>query len=154
MSALPAPVFGAVLRQGRRAAEPTKDALAEKAGISVYASSALGCGPNRSPHQDTLGLLAAYYRKRTFAQPGVVQVLVERARLTLTKLGEVACPFSYLDTVIVLKAGCSARPIIEAKSEVREQQVYQVALPLLITYKRGDGSYRQKNTFRYFIRIS
>jgi len=58
MSSLPAPTFGSLLRRARRAAGLSQEALAERAGISVDAVSALERGLSRAPHQDTLELLA------------------------------------------------------------------------------------------------
>src|SRR5215831_9218145 len=58
MSTLPTPTFATLLRRARRAAGLSQEALAERAGISVDAISALERGLARAPHQDTLELLA------------------------------------------------------------------------------------------------
>jgi transcriptional regulator with XRE-family HTH domain len=58
MSTLPPPMFASLLRRARRAAGLTQEELAERAGISVDAISALERGLSRAPHQDTLELLA------------------------------------------------------------------------------------------------
>src|SRR5215471_5587266 len=58
MRSLPAPTFGSLLRRARRTAGLSQEALAERAGISVDAISALERGLSRAPHQDTLELLA------------------------------------------------------------------------------------------------
>src|SRR5436305_10799319 len=55
-------VFGAVLRQYRRAAGLTQEALAERAGITAQAISALERGIRRRPHPSTVRLLAAALR--------------------------------------------------------------------------------------------
>ena len=52
------PQFSALLRQARRDAGLTQEALAEHAGISTRAISDLERGINRAPRQDTLDLLA------------------------------------------------------------------------------------------------
>jgi predicted ATPase/class 3 adenylate cyclase len=58
MSSLPTPTFATLLRRARRAAGLSQEVLAERAGISVDAISALERGLSRAPHQDTLELLA------------------------------------------------------------------------------------------------
>ncbi|HEY7124061.1 MAG TPA: helix-turn-helix domain-containing protein, partial [Ktedonobacterales bacterium] len=57
MSPLPTPTFSTLLRRARRAAGLTQEALAERAGISVDAISALERGLTRAPQHDTLDLL-------------------------------------------------------------------------------------------------
>ena len=54
MSTQPSPTFAALLRRARRAAGLSQEALAERAGISVDAVSALERGLTRAPHPDTL----------------------------------------------------------------------------------------------------
>ena len=85
------------------------------------------------------------------AQPGVVEDLLARAELALTATGEVDCPVDYPDEDVMLKAFCSAGPVMRAIRHVGEQQVYEVVSRSMAPYKRSDGSYRQKNKFRYFI---
>lgn len=85
------------------------------------------------------------------SQPGVVEGLVEQAGLRLQETGEVACPFEYPDDEVALKAICSAGPVVRAIRAVGEQRVYDEVLRSLAPYKRSDGSYRQRNAFRYFI---
>ncbi len=50
--------YGALLKQHRRAANLTQEALAERAGISARSISDLERGLNRAPHPDTIALLA------------------------------------------------------------------------------------------------
>ena len=50
--------FGALLKQHRRAANLTQEALAERAGISARSISDLERGLSRAPHPDTIALLA------------------------------------------------------------------------------------------------
>lgn len=50
--------FGALLKQYRRAANLTQEALAERAGISARSISDLERGLSRSPHPDTIAYLA------------------------------------------------------------------------------------------------
>src|SRR5579871_2460499 len=50
--------FGAVLKQHRRAANLTQEALAERAGISARSVSDLERGLSRAPHPDTVAFLA------------------------------------------------------------------------------------------------
>jgi DNA-binding CsgD family transcriptional regulator/transcriptional regulator with XRE-family HTH domain len=52
------PSFGDLLRQARRAADLTQEALAERAGISVRGISDLERGVIRTPRKDTLELIA------------------------------------------------------------------------------------------------
>ncbi len=85
------------------------------------------------------------------SQPGVVEDLVERAGLTLTETGEVACPFEYPDAEVALKALCSAGPTLRVIREVGEQPVSEAMLRSLAPYQRSDGSYFQRNTFCYFL---
>ena len=58
MSTLPAPTFGELLRQARRAARLTQEELAARAGVSADAISVLERGLTRTPQQETLNLLA------------------------------------------------------------------------------------------------
>ncbi|MDQ2783406.1 MAG: tetratricopeptide repeat protein [Chloroflexota bacterium] len=51
--------FGALLRQQRRAAGFSQEALAERAGLSVAAIAAIERGRRTRPHPDTVALLAA-----------------------------------------------------------------------------------------------
>src|SRR5579863_6431689 len=51
-------VFGALLKQHRRAANLTQEALAERAGISARSVSDLERGLSRAPHPDTIAYLA------------------------------------------------------------------------------------------------
>ena len=46
--------FGALLRQHRRAAGLTQEALAERAGVTAQAISALDRGIRRRPHPSTV----------------------------------------------------------------------------------------------------
>src|SRR5919199_6403716 len=57
--------FGALLRQHRRAAGLTQEALAERAGVTAQAISALERGVRRRPHPSTVRLLAAALRLHT-----------------------------------------------------------------------------------------
>ncbi|HEU5441504.1 MAG TPA: AAA family ATPase, partial [Ktedonobacterales bacterium] len=57
MSSVPAPAFGNLLRRYRRAAGLTQEQLAERAGLSARAITALERGVNRAPRSDTLALL-------------------------------------------------------------------------------------------------
>ena len=50
--------FGALLKQYRRAANLTQEALAEQAGISARSISDLERGLSRAPHPDTIAFLA------------------------------------------------------------------------------------------------
>src|SRR5205823_4253984 len=50
--------FGVILRQHRRIAGLTQEALAERAGLSARTIADLERGVNRSPRRDTLPLLA------------------------------------------------------------------------------------------------
>src|SRR6516162_2188143 len=52
------PPFGLLLRQWRRAASLTQEELAERAGMSVEAISALERGISRSPYRATITSLA------------------------------------------------------------------------------------------------
>ncbi|HEX8919039.1 MAG TPA: helix-turn-helix domain-containing protein, partial [Chloroflexota bacterium] len=52
------PAFGDLLRQYRRRAGLTQEALAERAGVSVRTITEVERGINRSPRRDTLHLLA------------------------------------------------------------------------------------------------
>jgi tetratricopeptide (TPR) repeat protein len=54
--------FGALLRQHRRVAGLTQEALAERAGLTAQAISALERGVRRRPHPSTVRLLAAALR--------------------------------------------------------------------------------------------
>ena len=85
------------------------------------------------------------------SQPGVVEALVEQAGLTLSETGEVACPFEYADAEVALKALFSSGPVVRAIGAVGEQAVSEAVLRSLAPYQQRDGSYRQRNTFRYFI---
>ena len=58
MGTLPPPTFGVLLRRARWAAGLSQEALAERAGLSVDAISALERGLTRAPHAETLDLLA------------------------------------------------------------------------------------------------
>src|SRR3989440_3947545 len=59
---VPFVTFGALLRQYRRAAGLTQEALAERAGVTAQAISALERGFRRRPHPSTVRLLAAALR--------------------------------------------------------------------------------------------
>lgn len=85
------------------------------------------------------------------SQPGAAEDLIARAGLTFQETGEVNCPFEYPDDEVALKAMCSAGPMMRAIRAVGEEQVYEVVLRSMAPYKRSDGSYRQRNKFRYFI---
>jgi class 3 adenylate cyclase len=58
VSTQPTSDFGTLLRRHRRAAGLTQEELAERAGVSVDAISALERGVSRAPHKDTVALLA------------------------------------------------------------------------------------------------
>src|SRR5436305_12938716 len=59
---VPFVTFGALLRQYRRAAGLTQEALAERAGVTAQAIGALERGFRRRPHPSTWRLLAAALR--------------------------------------------------------------------------------------------
>jgi predicted ATPase/transcriptional regulator with XRE-family HTH domain len=83
--------FGALLKQFREAAGLTQEALAEQAGLSVRAISALERGVNRTPRRDTLERLASALalpvRKRAqlaaAAHPEIDPALAQPAGLDL-----------------------------------------------------------------------
>lgn len=85
------------------------------------------------------------------SQPDIVEALVDQAGLTFFETGDVACPFVYPDEDVALKALCSAGPQVRAIGTVGEDKVTEAVLRSLAPYKQSDGSYRQRNTFRYFI---
>ncbi len=58
MAQAQAPIFAELLKRYRVAANLTQDALAERAGLSIRAISDLERGVRRSPHRDTVALLA------------------------------------------------------------------------------------------------
>ena len=68
------PPFGALLRQFRRAAGLSQEALADRAGLSVRAVRALEGGERRVPYPHTVGQLARALRLSA----------AERARLAAT----------------------------------------------------------------------
>lgn len=85
------------------------------------------------------------------SQPGLVEGLVEQAGLTLAEAGEVNCPFEYPDLDVALKSHCSAGPMVRAIRAVGQERVHEAVSRSLEPYKQSDGSYRQRNVFRYFI---
>lgn len=62
-----------------------------------------------------------------------------------------ACPIDYPDEDVALKAICSAGPVLRAIRAMGEAQVAEVAQRSLAPYQWSDGSYRQQNTFRFFL---
>jgi predicted ATPase/DNA-binding XRE family transcriptional regulator len=58
MSAVSTSVLGTLLKQHRRAANLTQESLAERAGVSARSVSDLERGLSRTPHPDTIALLA------------------------------------------------------------------------------------------------
>src|SRR5438093_7435566 len=71
--------FGALLRQYRRAAGLTQEALAERAGVTAQAISALERGIRRRPHPSTVRLLAAAVRLHA-QDRAAFEAAVHRAR--------------------------------------------------------------------------
>jgi len=84
------PPFGATLRRYRVAARLTQEELAERAGLSANAISALERGINQSPQHGTLDLLVAALG----LQPEEVATLRTSARRSL---GDPAAPPTVLD---------------------------------------------------------
>ncbi len=74
--------FGARLRALRRAAELTQEELAERAGVSVQAVSALERGINTAPQRHTVALLAGALDLDP-AQQGALEEAVSRRRVQL-----------------------------------------------------------------------
>ena len=72
--------FGAMLRQARRAANLSQTELAERAGMSRSAISALERGLKHRPHQYTVGALADALR----LAPGARAALAAAARAPIS----------------------------------------------------------------------
>ena len=91
--------------------------------------------------------------KGTFAlaEPGKLEALMERVRLTVCARGDVSCPFDYLDDETAWKTISSSGPLVAAIRVAGEETIKQAVLTSLVPFKMPGGGYRQENLLHYVI---
>jgi SAM-dependent methyltransferase len=86
-----------------------------------------------------------------FAEPGVIEELMRKAKLMPAVDGEIGCAFSYPDAATAWRAIASAAPLVRAVRHAGEDAVKQAVLGTLTPFVRGDGSVVHNNRFRFVI---
>jgi SAM-dependent methyltransferase len=85
------------------------------------------------------------------SEPGRLEALLERAGLRADDSGEIASTFVWQDSETAWKAIGAAGPTVMAVRYAGEEKVRQAVLDSLLSFRMGDGGYREENTYRYMI---
>lgn len=85
------------------------------------------------------------------SEPGRVEALLEAAQLSVSKGGEVSCPFSFRDIDHAWTAHSSAGPFQKVIDLVGVDKVRDTVANVLEADRKPDGEFRQDNIFRYVI---
>jgi hypothetical protein len=94
-------------------------------------------------------LRRAPYAPFALSEPGAVERMVARAGLRLGGGGRVLCPFAYPDLESAVR-GLLSMGVFDAAAEYSgTRQVEKEVVEALHPYRRGDGSVRMLNVFRY-----
>lgn len=83
--------------------------------------------------------------------PGAIEELMTRARLAPLTGGAVECPFEFPDLETALRGLLSAGVMVAAARRAGQERVRQVVAESLAPFRTSDGSYRQRNVFRFVI---
>lgn len=94
-------------------------------------------------------LRRAPYAPFALSEPGAVERMVARAGLRLGGGGRVLCPFAYPDLQSAVR-GLLSMGVFDAAADYSGlRQVEKEVVEALHPYRRGDGSVRMLNVFRY-----
>lgn len=86
-----------------------------------------------------------------FAEPGVIEGLMERAGFASYPSGEIDSELHYSDTATAERAIFSAAPFVRAVKTAGEDTVRDRLRAALSPFRRADGSVALKNRFRYVL---
>lgn len=86
-----------------------------------------------------------------FAEPGVIESLMDKASLFPAGSGEFDCEFVYPDREIALQAIASAGIVVRAGRHLGEDKVLEAITSAFGPFTRADGSLRHTNRFRWVI---
>ncbi|MFC1406621.1 MULTISPECIES: class I SAM-dependent methyltransferase [Streptacidiphilus] len=96
-------------------------------------------------------LRRAPYAPFALSEPGAVERMVARAGLRLGGGGRVLCPFAYPDLESAVR-GLLSMGVFDAAADYSGlRQVEKEVVEALHPYRRGDGSVRMLNVFRYTV---
>jgi SAM-dependent methyltransferase len=83
--------------------------------------------------------------------PGRVEALLEQANLSPLSSGEVDCPFEFPDLETAVRGSMSSGPAAAAIRQAGAEAVQQAIAESFAPFRTSEGSYRQRNRFRYVI---
>ncbi len=83
--------------------------------------------------------------------PGRVERLLQQAGLAPLTSGEVDCPFEFPDLETAVRGGMSSGSAAAAIRQAGAEAVQQAIIESLAPFRTSEGSYHQRNRFRYVI---
>ncbi|MDG4825882.1 class I SAM-dependent methyltransferase [Asanoa sp. WMMD1127] len=83
--------------------------------------------------------------------PGVVEGLLAGAGLAVATVGEVECPFTFPDRETGWRGQSAIGPLRAAIDAAGESAVRAAYADAVDRFRQPDGSYRQRNVFRYVV---
>jgi SAM-dependent methyltransferase len=83
--------------------------------------------------------------------PGRVEGLLEQAGLAPLTSGEADCPFEFADLETAVRGHMSSGPAAAAIQLAGAEAVQAAIAEALAPFRTSEGSYRQRNTFRYVV---
>ncbi len=87
----------------------------------------------------------------SLSAPGHLEALLRQAELTPLTNGEVDCPFDFPDLQTAVRGHLSSGPAATAIRQAGVEAVQHAIAEAMTPFRRSDGSYRQRNRFRYVI---
>ncbi len=88
------------------------------------------------------------------SEPGRVENLLRQAGLTPLTDGEVDCPFDFPDLETAVRGHLSAGPAAIAMRQAGAEVVQRAIAEAMVPFRQSDGTYRQRNRFRYVIAMA
>jgi SAM-dependent methyltransferase len=85
------------------------------------------------------------------SEPGALRTLVAGAGFDVEMVADAAGPFVYPSEAVALRGLMSSGPCVNVARQAGQQAVASAIRDAIAPYRRGDGSYRFENTWRFAI---
>ena len=82
---------------------------------------------------------------------GALTDVIEGAGFDVTIVADAAAAFAYPDEATALRGLLSGGPVVKAIAVAGEDSVREAIADSIAPYRRGDGSYRLENVWRFAI---
>lgn len=138
-------------------------ALAEANRVTRPGGQVVICNWGADERQDLLAVLAAVeglqpgarlVARRPLGEPGVLEGLAHEAGLVPVHVAEVAVPYAPPDRETLERGLLAAGNVLPAVEHSGEEAVRRAIIAAAAAFRRADGSYLLRNTYRYLLSTS